>query len=471
MTFNVLQKDTERGIPQDLTGPTPSERFLLFRDLTFVCIILFHLASAILAIPTLVFPTPDTRAHLIVILFTGVLAPLLALVGYRDQIRTSKFTSAIWFEFGWTSIIMVMDFSVAVAYSAIQDASKAMVGFTFVQTITMMIYILALGSLILLQHRTFPEMSVWKHSVQSVQWLRSSVIIDPSNPPAPPRVCMTSGDGKGQPIIPPWDHHYDDMHEIKLDGPNYAAGPMAPESNYVNAHPFWQARVQRQAVAEEDMAYIVQRYGLNIEANKMKPQFSKPVGSGHVKRPSIRGLEISRPVPVASTIRRANTLTTPGTEFPRRYKHQHTGSMDTWDRPIRRGPPTSLRVQIPSTASGIDVPEDVLAMPAPTARIIHPNPATRSLGLASRTLVGTSRPKASATRAYVNTSKPLPSPPSYDGSDLSLPSSGPSQGSHKFVMAMAHRVKISASKVRPLMVSTPTAAEIPIDFDDEKFSA
>jgi hypothetical protein len=35
MTFNVHQRDTERGIPQDRTGPTPSERFLLFRDLTF----------------------------------------------------------------------------------------------------------------------------------------------------------------------------------------------------------------------------------------------------------------------------------------------------------------------------------------------------------------------------------------------------------------------------------------------------
>jgi hypothetical protein len=470
MTFNVHQKDTERGIPQDLTGPTPSERFLLFRDLTFVCIILFHLASAILAIPTLVVaPTPDTHAPLIVILFTGVLAPLLALVGSRDHIRTSKFTSAMWFEFGWTLVIMVIDLTIAVAYSTIQDASKVMVGFTFVETITMMIYILALGGLILLQHHRFPELSVWKHSVQSVQWLRSSVFIDPSNPPAPPRLCVTMGEGKGEPIIPPWDHHYDDMHEIKLD----SNSPIYPENSYVSAHPFWQAQVQRQVVAEEDMAYVVQRYGLNVEANKMKPHFSKPAGSGHVKRPSIRGLEISRPVPVASTVRRANTLTTLSSEFPLRYKHQHTGSMDTWDRPIRRGPPTALRVKIPSTASGIDVPEDVLSLsaPVPAARITHPKPVTRSLGLASRTLVGTSRPKASATRAYVNTSKPLPSPPPYDGSDLSLPSSGPSQGSHKVVMAMAHRVMISASKVRPLMVSTPTAAETPIDFDDEKILA
>jgi len=463
MTFNVHQKDAERGIPKDLTGPTPSERFLLFRDLTFVCIILFHLASAIVAIPTFVLPTPGTRGHLIVIFVTGVLAPLLALVGYRDHIRTSKFTSAIWFEFAWTVIIMVIDFTVAVAYTAVQeDTSKVMIGFAFVQTVTMMLYTLALGGLILLQHHRFPELSVWKYSVQSIQWLRSAVIIDPSNPPAPPRICITTGDGKTQPIIPPWDHHYDDMHEIKLSGPNSA---VSPEDSYVNAHPFWQARVQRQAVAEEDMAYIARRYGLNVPANKMKPLFSKPAGSGHAKRPSIRDLEISKPIPVASTVRRANTLTALATEYPRLHKHQHTGSMDNWDRPIRRAPPPFLRVQIPSTASAIDVPEDVLEIPDP---VVYPIPPTRPLGLASRTLVGTRRPKASATRAYVNTSKPLPSPPPYDGSDLSLPSSGPSQGSHKFVMAMAHRVNISASKVRPLMVSTPTAAEPPIDSDDEK---
>jgi hypothetical protein len=36
-------------------------------------------------------------------------------------------------------------------------------------------------------------------------------------------------------------------------------------------------------------------------------------------------------------------------------------------------------------------------------------------------------------------------------------------------MAMAHRVKISASTVRPQMVSTPKAGETPIEFD-EKFS-
>jgi hypothetical protein len=43
------------------------------------------------------------------------------------------------------------------------------------------------------------------------------------------------------------------------------------------------------------------------------------------------------------------------------------------------------------------------------------------------------------------------------------------QGSHSFVMAMAHRVQISASKVRPLMISTPKAAETPIDHDREAF--
>jgi hypothetical protein len=263
------------------------------------------------------------------------------------------------------------------------------------------------------------------------------------------------------------------MHEIKLDGPMFAANPISPEDKYVNAHPFWQARVQRQAVVEEDMAYIVQRYGLNVETNKMKPHFNKPNGSGHAKKLSIRELEISRPVPIPSTIRRANTVAAPASQYSRRYGHKQTNSIDTWERPVRREPPAFLRLQIPSTA--LDVPEDVVAFPDPVAKVIYPNPATRSLGLASRTLVGTSRPKASGTRAYVNTSKPLPSPPPYDGSDISLPSSGPSQGSHNFVMAMAHRVKISASKVRPQMVSTPKAGdetpiETPIEYDEKFFS-
>lgn len=35
MTSYEKQKDTERGTPKVPSGPTPSERFLLFRDLTF----------------------------------------------------------------------------------------------------------------------------------------------------------------------------------------------------------------------------------------------------------------------------------------------------------------------------------------------------------------------------------------------------------------------------------------------------
>ena len=301
--------------------------------------------------------------------------------------------------------------------------------------------------------------------MQSVRWLRSSTPIDPNLPPTPSRLRILITGGKTQAIIPPWEHHADDMHEIKLDEPKYAIGSSPPERSYVNAHPFWQERVQRQAAAEDDMAYMAQRYGLDFGTNKPKSQGNKSQRKSHTKRPSIRGLEISRPVPIPSTIRRANTVATATAEFPRRNKHQNTASLDTSDRPLRRPQPAFLRVQIPSTASALDVPEDV-SVAAPTTSVVYPIPATRSLGLASRTLVGTSRPKASATRAYVNTSKPLPSPPPYDGSDLSLPSSGPSHGSHKFVMAKAHRVKISASK--PLMVPTPIAAETPIDFEEEK---
>jgi hypothetical protein len=307
--------------------------------------------------------------------------------------------------------------------------------------------------LIWLQHRRFLNVTVWKLSVHKVQWLRSSDPVSPGNPREPPQ---TSPNGKA-PILPPWDVNYEDMHEIKLDGADFA-GPISPDK-YVNAHPFWQAPVQHQVMVEQDVAYVAQRYGLAVETNKMRPHFTKPQGSGHVKKLSIRELGISKPMPAASTVRRAHTLTAPSMEQSRRYRHQQSGSIDSFTRPFARGPAASLRLQVPSPT--LDVPEDVVRKPAPAAKA--------SLGLASRTLVGSSRPKASGTRAYVDTSKPLPSPPPYEGSEISLPSSGPSQGSHNFVMAMAHRVKISASQARPQMVTTPKATETPIDYDVKFF--
>ncbi|KIM22709.1 hypothetical protein M408DRAFT_332764 [Serendipita vermifera MAFF 305830] len=457
MTSYEKQKDTERGISQTPSGPTPSERFLLFRDLIFVCIILFHLATAIMAIPGFVFPINGTRGHLVMFTIVGILAPLFTLASFRDHYGP-KFTSTICFEFSWTATIAFVDFVVAVAYSAVPDASKAMIAFAFVQTITMMLYVIGFGGLIWLQHRRFLNVTVWWLSAQTVQWLRSSDPVIPGNPSEPP--CVSPS---GKTVIPPWDLRYDDMHEIKLDGPKFA-GAISPDK-YVNAHPFWQERVQRQVEIESDIAYVAQRYGLDIEANKMKPHFGKT--QGHAKRPSIRELGISRPIPAISTVRRANTLAAPSLEQSRHHKHQQSGSIDGFVRPTRRGPPPHLRLQVPSVA--LDVPEDVIALPTPAAKVVHPNPATRSLGLASRTLVGSSRPKASGTRAYVDTSKPLPSPPPYEASDLSLPSSGPSQGSSNFIMAMAHRVKISASNVRPLMVSTPKAGETPIEYDEKFF--
>jgi hypothetical protein len=322
-----------------------------------------------------------------------------------------------------------------------------------------MVYVMGFATIIFMHRRKFPDMPMWKFPVQAVQWLRSSAPKSSSRSLTSSPVTITTKDGHVQAIIPPWQHNCEgDMQEVKLDEPTYITGPSSPDHAYVNAHPFWQERVQRQAVADDDIAYVVQRYGLNLQVEKLEVKQNNARRSSHAKRPSIRELEISRPIPVASTIRRANTLASGQMGAPRRYQHQHSGSIDTYHR-------HSLQVYSPNAA--LDVPDDVAPNPFPASRLIHPNPATRALGLAARTLVGTSRPKATATRAYVDTSKPLPSPPPVIESDESLKSSDPSSLSHNFVMAMAQRVKISASSVKPLIVSTPKAASPPIYHTDD----
>lgn len=455
MSFEKPHYDAERGAPQPTpsSSMTPSEKFLLFRDVSFVFIILLHLGTTILAIPTLTTHTavPSSRPCLVALIVIGVLIPIFAIIGYRDRIRTSKVTSAIWFEHGWCTVFMVVDFVIAVAQSSIKGASKTAIALTWLQTVALMVYTIGLSALILLQHKKFPDVAVWKSSVQSVQWLRSSETIDTSVPPSP-SAFPDSNRAKA-----PWEIYTDDMQEIKLGGPNPAKNAFSPEPNYVGAHPFWQEHVQRRAVLEDDMAYIIQRYGLNVEAEKRLS--NKPNGTKHAKRPSIRDLEISKPIPVASTIRRANTLAGNLSGAPRRFGHQRGESLQT----THVMPP--LRLDIPK--SNLDVPVDAISIPetAATTKTSKINTGTRSLGLAGRTLIGASRPKASAARQHGVSSKPLPSPPAIDDSDESMRSltlTSP-QGSHSFVMAMAQRVQISASKVRPLMISTPKATETPFD--------
>jgi hypothetical protein len=467
MTLNEKQQDTERGLfetPEaDQTTATPSEKFLLFRDFLYVCVILLHLGSAIVAIPTIVnrvFP-PATYGCLAVAITTGVLVPLFGLVGYRDPIGAFKFVSTVWFELGWTTTIMLIDFIVAVVHASVKQSAKAMTALMFLETIAIMVYVMGLGAIVFMHRRKFPDMPMWKLSVQAVQWLRSSAPRDPVRPLTPTRVTVMDKEGNIQTIIPPWEHKFeseDDTQEVKIPEPTYITGLSSPDNTFVNAHPFWQERVQRQAIADDDMAYVVQRYGLNLQAEKLETKPNNARRGSHAKRPSIRELEISRPIPVASTIRRANTLATGQMGAPRHYQHQRGGSIDTYHR-------HSLQLYSPNAA--LDVPDDVVPNPFPSTRLIHPNPQTRALGLAARTLVGTSRPKATATRAYVDTSKPLPSPPAVIESDESLKSSDPSSLSHNFVMAMAQRVKISASSVKPLIVSTPKVAKSPSIYHDD----
>jgi hypothetical protein len=317
-----------------------------------------------------------------------------------------------------------------------------------------MVYTLGLSVIVMLQHRMF-DVPVWKLSAQSVQWLRSPEPVHHSQPPSS-AFFASAGSSK---IRPPWDTiNSPDMEEVKLDEPTYVKKAVLPEANYIGAHPFWQARVQRQVAVDDDMSYVIQRYGLNLEAEKRLS--NKPNGRKHAKKPSVRDLEISRPVPVASTVRRANTLTGNTAEAHRNFGHQRGGSLQT-SRAVPK-----LRLDLPK--SDLDVPVDAVAIPEPAAtKTIHFDINSRSLGLAGRTLIGASRPKASASRQHAISSKPLPSPPAIDDSDESMRSLTSAQGSHSFVMAMAHRVQISASKVRPLMIATPKAAETPIDHETD----
>jgi hypothetical protein len=450
MSFNDYNQDAELGRKQQPTT-IHSQRFLLFRDVAFVTIILFHIASTIIAISSLVthMSPRSTYGYLGVAIFTGTLSPILAIIGWRDHLPISKWTSKLSFELGWVMTVMLIDFIIAVGHSSVRGANKSLIAILFLETISIILYALALGGMILLQHRRFPEVAVWDHSIQSVQWLESAQPAERGNPTTPP---ATSGGGK----IAPWQI-YEEMQDVKLDEKRAFASPASPNNTYVGAHPIWQMHVDRQAGIEDDMAYIVQRYGLDANTAQLKTNTSNP--SKHAKKSSIRGLEISRPMPAVTNVRRAHTIATKVSGQTGRPTHGRTSSLGTYDHLYRGEPKPSLHLQVPT----LDVPIDVESgmYPDGSPQVSQRMIGNRSLGLASRTLVGTSRPKAKATRAYVDTSKPLPSPPALQ-SDESLVSSDPS-GQHSFVMAMAHRVKA----VPALMVTTPRASEMRIDQDDE----
>lgn len=452
MSFNDYNHDAERGRKQQPTT-IHSQRFLLFRDVAFVTIILFHIASTIISTSSLVthMSPRATYGYLGVAILTGTVSPILAIIGWRDHLPISRWTSKLSFELGWVMIIMLIDFIIAVGHSSVRGANKSLVAILYLETISVIIYALGLGGMILLQHRRFPQVAIWNVSVQSVQWLESAQPAERGNPTTPP---ATSGGGK----IAPWQI-YDDMQEVKLDEKRTFASPTSMDNKYIGAHPFWQTQSDRNACIEDDMAYIVQRYGLDANTAQIKSNPSKT--SMHVKKPSVRNLEISRPLPAMTNLRRAQTLATRVPDQAGRYTHGRASSVGTYDRLYRGEPKAPLHLHIPSPT--LDVPVDVesVAYPDISARNSRRTIGNPSMGLASRTLVGTSRPKAKATRAYVDTSKPLPSPPPLQ-SDDSLLSSDPS-GQHSFVMAMAHRVKA----VPALMVTTPRASEMPIDHDDE----
>lgn len=503
MTFNEKLHDAERGILIPLSTSSPAEKFLLFRDISFVCILVLHLGSAISAIPALVTHTaaPNTHGYLAVVIMTGIIAPILCVLGYRSHLRISKITSAMWFEVSWITVLMVVDFIIAVSYSTVSNATKTMIGLTFTQMIFTMIYALGLGAMVLLQHRKFPQVNIWRSPVHTVQWLRSPESVDPFGPPASGPFFISAGKHPKQ-FLAPWnrDSRLETKHADEKS--KYSISPMLPSVYDGDAHPFWQERVQHQATVEDNMAYVVERYGLSVDAPRPRPQLK---AGKHGRRPSIRDLEISRPVPVVTTVRRANTLASAqlDRDAPRRYQHQRSSSMITQStsmlergRPGRAAPPPALRLRSPSPISSINYPLIVdsrcttpkpgeLGAPktinpmsvSPTGtsavKLSSPEGATRAQGLAGRTLVGASRPKASGTRADVDISKPLPSPPPMS-TDESLMSSGLStqSGPHQFVMSIAQRVKVGATKMRPMIISTPKQGDffgdLDLDLDDEK---
>jgi hypothetical protein len=375
-----------------------------------------------------------------------------------------------------------------------------------------MIYAAGLGAMVLLQHRKFPEVNIWRSSVHTVHWLRSSDTIDPLSPPPPGPVFVSAGGGHPKQFLAPWNRNsqFDIKHSDEKS--KYSISPMLPTVHDGDAHPFWQERVQRQATVEDNMAYVVERYGLAMDAPRPRPQLK---AGKHGRRPSIRDLDISRPIPVVTTVRRANTLASAqfDREVPaRRYGHQRSGSMNTTNalerghqrsgslntfergRPLRTAPPPALRLRSPSPISPISSinPGSRSTTPKPTdartsktinpmspspihgtspVKMTSPDTTARNQALAGRTLVGASRPKASGTRADLDISKPLPSPPPMS-TDESLLSSGLStqSGTHQFVMSIAQRVKVSATKMKPMIISTPKQGEFfgDLDLDDDE---
>lgn len=148
MTFNEKLNDAERGILRPPSTTTPTERFLLFRDIAFGKTRSFFLASRYselinlsfhpsFALGKCYFCRPYPRCRHCCPQYAWVSRyrdhhrcfgphPLYTWVSkrrrylcndsntfysYRSHLRISKITSAMWFEVGWVTVLTVVDFS------------------------------------------------------------------------------------------------------------------------------------------------------------------------------------------------------------------------------------------------------------------------------------------------------------------------------------------------------------------------
>jgi len=139
-------------------------------------------------------------AYLIALPIMGIL--LIFPIIFIDLLRRGAFTSRVWFETAWVALFWVMHLAGAAAVSAVQpemqcvssdptwtsicNSSKALMAFTWMSTIALLAYLLALLVCTVLNMRYMPH--IWSASVTEVDWFGA----EPrriSSPPGSPKLA------------------------------------------------------------------------------------------------------------------------------------------------------------------------------------------------------------------------------------------------------------------------------------------
>jgi hypothetical protein len=167
--------------------------FIVCRYLTFALFIILNVIIATVAAwnwgisqnAALTFQV-DTFLIAIGILGTLLIFPLM----FIELVRKGAFTSRIWFEITWVALFWLMNLSGAAALTAIEPAkscssfvrsspwaaactsTRVLLGFTWLSTVTLLIYLLALLICSVLHMHDNPR--IWMSGVRDVDWFASS---------------------------------------------------------------------------------------------------------------------------------------------------------------------------------------------------------------------------------------------------------------------------------------------------------